>query len=29
VVIHFGGTLQGSPLGVEVNHITIIVKPGA
>lgn len=29
VVIHFGGTLEGTPLGVEINHITIIVKPGA
>jgi hypothetical protein len=28
VVIHFGGTFQGSLLE-EVNHITIIVKPGA
>ncbi len=28
IVIHFGGTFGGSPLE-EINHITIIVKPGA
>jgi hypothetical protein len=28
IVIHFGGTFLGAP-AEEVNHITIIVKPGA